>query len=378
MENNHLEKTRKREKTIIKTSIIGIIANAMLSVTKAIIGLLTNSIAIVLDAVNNLSDAASSLITIVGTKIARKRADKKHPFGHGRLEYFSATLISMLVLYAGITSLISSIKKIITPEVPDYTTISMIIVALAIVVKIVLGLFVSKIGKKVNSDSLANSGKDAILDSIISASTLVAALIFILFNISLEAYLGGIISLVIIKSGVQMLIETVSRLLGERTDVKLVQDIKNTVKGFKDVNGAYDLILNDYGPNSMQGSIHIDVPDTYTADQLDVLSRNIAIEVYKKHNVKLTAVGIYSINTHDERINAVRDDVVKIALSHEFVKQVHGFYLDDERKLMRFDVVISFNAKDREEVCDIVVKDVQSHYKGYELTVTLDGDFSEL
>ena len=184
-----------REKIIVRTSIIGIIANALLAGFKAFVGVVTGSIAIILDAVNNLSDALSSVITIIGTKIANKGQDKEHPLGHGRVEYLTAMIIAVIVLYAGITSLKESVMKIIHPELPEYTTASLIIVGAAIFVKIVLGLYVKRTGESVKSESLMNSGADALNDSIISASTLVAAIIFIVTGLSLEAYLGVIISL---------------------------------------------------------------------------------------------------------------------------------------------------------------------------------------
>ena len=255
-----LEKTNSsdssREKTIIRTSIIGIIANVFLAAFKAVIGIMTHSIAIVLDAVNNISDAGSSLITIVGTKLAGKEPDKKHPFGYGRIEYLSAMIISVIVLYAGITSFVESVKQIIHPETPEYNTVSLIIVAVAVVVKIL--------------------------------STLVAAGIFMIFHISLEAWLGAIISVVIIKSGIEMLQDTISKILGEQNDPELAREIKHTVTSFPDVQGAYDLVLNNYGPDAWNGSIHIEVPDTYTADQLDLLIRKIQMAVYKKHRVALS------------------------------------------------------------------------------------------
>ena len=164
-----------RNKVIVRTSVIGIIANVFLAGFKAVIGLTANSIAIVMDAVNNISDAASSVITIIGTKLAGREPNKKHPFGYGRIEYLSAMIISVLVLYAGVTAFVESVKKIINPEKPDYTAVSLIIVGVAVLVKVILGLFVKKTGKKVNSDSLVNSGSDALLDSVISASTLAAA-----------------------------------------------------------------------------------------------------------------------------------------------------------------------------------------------------------
>ena len=238
-------KQENRNKTIIKTSIIGILANVFLAAFKAFVGMTSNSIAIVMDAVNNLSDAASSVITIIGTKLAGREADKKHPFGYGRVEYLSAMVISLLVLYAGITAFVESVKKIIHPDVPDYSAAALIIVAVAVVVKIVLGIYVKRVGVRVNSDSLINSGEDAKLDSVISASTLAAAAIYLLFHVSLEAWLGAIIALVIVKAGIDMRKETLSKILGERADAKLAQEIKATVTGYPEISGAYDLVLHN-------------------------------------------------------------------------------------------------------------------------------------
>lgn len=367
-----------REKTIVRTSLIGIIANVFLAAFKAMIGAMTHSIAIVLDAVNNISDAGSSLITIVGTKLAGKEPDKKHPFGHGRIEYLSAMLISVIVLYAGLTSFVESVKRVLRPETPDYNTVSLLIVAVAVVVKIVLGRYVKSVGIKVHSDSLVNSGQDATLDSAISASTLVAAGIFLLFHVSLEAWLGAVISLVIIKSGVEMLRDTISQILGEHNDVELARAIRNTVTGFPDVQGAYDLVLNNYGPDVWNGSIHIEVPDTYSAAQLDQLIREITVKVLDEHHVILTAIGVYSVNTKDEEVIQMRRQVREIVLAHEYVRQMHGFYLLKERKTMRFDVVISFDAPNRGTVHEAVVSDVQKAFPDYELQVTMDMDFAEV
>ena len=365
-----------REKTIIRTSIIGIIANVFLAGFKAAIGLLSNSIAIILDAVNNISDAGSSLITIVGAKLAGREPDKKHPFGYGRVEYLSAMIISVIVLYAGITSLVESIKQIIHPETPDYSVVSLVIVAVAVVVKFFLGRYVKATGEKVNSDSLINSGEDARLDSVISASTLVAAVIFLISGMSLEAWLGAVISLIIIKSGVEMLKETVSRILGENNDPELAKAIKQTVRSFENVQGAYDLVLHNYGPDAWNGSIHIEIPDTYSADELDALIRDIEETVYREHNVILTAVGVYSMNTKNADIAETRKKVKDIALAHEHVKGMHGFYLDPEKKRMRFDVVISFDAEDRKAVYNAVVEDIRKAFPDYELRIAMDLDLS--
>ena len=371
------ELTAGRDKIIVRTSVIGILANVFLAFFKAVVGILSHSIAIVLDAVNNLSDATSSVITIIGVKLAGREADKKHPFGYGRIEYLTALVISMIVLYAGITSLTESIKKIIQPETPDYSAVALVIVGMGVVVKILLGRYVKGVGVKVNSDSLINSGEDARLDAIISASTLLAAAIYLIFHVSLEAWLGAIISAVIIRSGIGMLAETLSRLLGERADADLARAIKETVMEFGPVEGAYDLVLNNYGPDAYNGSIHVEVPDTFTANELDELLRSIQVEVYKKHRVILTAIGVYSVNTKDQEAIETRRAVSDMVFSHPHVTQMHGFYLNKEQKIIRFDIVVSFDAPNRHAVFDEAVAQVKAAYPDYQIVAALDTDFSD-
>ena len=366
-----------RDKIIIRTSVIGILANVFLAAFKAAVGLVTNSIAIILDAVNNLSDAGSSLITIVGTKLAAKQPDKKHPFGHGRIEYLSAMVIAVIVLYAGLTSFTESVKKIIHPDTPDYTVPALLIVASGVVVKILLGRYVKDIGTKVNSDSLVNSGEDASLDAIISASTLAAAVIFLVSGISLEAWLAAVISLIIICSGIGMLRETISRLLGEGADAELGRAIKATILSFPEVRGAYDLVLNNYGPDNFNGSIHIEVPDTFTALELDELIREITLKVYREHHVILTAIGVYSVNTGNDAAAQMREKIYSAASAHQYVTEVHGFYVNEEKKSIRFDLVISFDAPDRRAVCREVYDEIHAMYPDYELQIAQDTDFTE-
>ena len=372
-----MNRQTSRDKVIIRTSIIGILANVFLASFKAVVGLTANSIAIVMDAVNNLSDAASSVITIVGTKLAGKEADRKHPFGYGRIEYMSAMVISLLVLYAGITAFVESVKKIISPDTPDYSTAALVIVAVAVAVKIVLGRYVKSVGEKANSDSLINSGEDAVLDSVISAATLAAAAIYLMFGVSLEAWLGAAIALVIIRSGFEMLKDTLSKILGERADAQLARDIKQTIISYPEVSGAYDLIMHNYGPDSYNGSVHIEVPDTLSADDLDKLIRKISLDVYHKHDVILTAIGVYSINTKDPEAAAARERVWHIVSENPYVLQMHGFYLDKKEKILRFDIVVSFDAKDRKQVYKEICEKIQKEYPEYTLQVTMDTDFSE-
>ena len=366
-----------RNSTIIRTSITGIIANVLLAGFKAVVGLTANSVAIVLDAVNNISDAASSAITIVGTKLAGKEPDRKHPFGYGRIEYLSAMIISLLVLYAGITAFTESVKKIIDPVTPDYGAAARIIVGAAVVVKFVLGRYVKGVGERVNSDALINSGNDAVFDSIISVTTLVAAAIYLIFGVSLEAWLGALIAAWIIKAGFEMLKDTLSKILGERVDAELAQSIKKEILEFPEVHGVYDLVMHNYGPDSYNGSVHIEVPDTLSADELDKLLRRIQVQVYNEHDVILTAIGVYSYNTTDPDAVSARERVAAIMADEPYVLQMHGFYLDKAEKTVRFDIVISFDAKDRNAVYRSVSEKVGSEFPGYTLQIAMDTDFSE-
>ncbi|MCR5368410.1 cation diffusion facilitator family transporter, partial [Eubacterium sp.] len=336
-----------RDKIIVRTSIIGILTNVFLASFKAGIGLISNSIAVILDAVNNLSDALSSIITIVGTKLAGRLPDKKHPLGYGRMEYLTAMIVAGIVLYAGLTSAVESVKKIIHPEKADYSTISLVIIGVAVVVKIILGRYVKGQGEKVNSGSLIASGSDALFDAILSMSVLASAIIFILTGISLEAWVGVFISVIIIKSGIEMMIETVNEILGVRADKEVTDKIKKLMVEEPEVSGAYDLILYNYGPDKNYASVHIELPDTMTVKEVDKITRKLEKKVYKETGVILAGVGLYSINTSDDEtakiLNAVREKV----LSHEWAIQLHGFYLDIEEKEMRFDVVISFKVNAR-------------------------------
>ncbi len=371
------EVTVTREKKIIRTSLVGIAANLGLAGFKALIGLLSHSIAVVLDAVNNLTDALSSVITILGARYSAKPADKTHPFGHGRIEYFASELIAMLVLYAGITALIKSVKKIIHPEEPDYKIYGLIIIAVAVVVKVLLGAFFKKRGRETNSDALTNSGQDATLDAVISASTLVAALLNFIWGWQLEAWLGAIISVIIIRSGVQMLGDTLSQLLGKRADAELARSIKETVCGVEGVQGAYDLFLTDYGPDRTMGSVHVEVPDTLTALEIDALTHKVQTVCLEKTGVILTAVGIYAQNTQNDEAARVQAEVRRMVTAHDGVLQIHGFYLDAEQRTMRFDVILSFDLPDRQAAYEDILAEVRQAWPGWDVRITLDSDISD-
>ncbi len=369
--------TDPREKTIARVSLISILANVALAAFKAVAGLAASSISIILDAVNNLSDALSSIITIIGIKLAGKKPDKKHPYGHGRIEYISASIISAIILYAGFTALKESIVKIIHPTRPNYSNLTLIILATAILVKLLLASFVKKAGKKAMSKALEASGDDARNDALLSASVLASALVMRFFGLSLEAYVSVLISVFIIKSGIEMLKDTFDDILGARVSSKTAKAIKETVCQVPGVYGAYDLFLNDYGPKRLQGSIHIEVDDTMIAAQIDELSNKVMLEVFNKHGVILTAVGIYSRNTNDQEATAAKEKVLNILENYKDVLQMHGFYLNREVKIIKFDVIISFEAKDREAEYAQILQEVSREFPGYSVKINLDTDMSD-
>lgn len=361
-----------RQAKIVKTSIIGIVVNLILVAFKAAIGILTNSIAITLDAVNNLTDALSSIITIIGAKLAGRAPDKKHPYGYGRIEYFSSVIIAAIVLWAGITAFMESWPKIFTPDVTHYTTVSLIIIAVAVVVKILLGQYVKRVGESINSQALVASGSDALFDAILSLSTLIAAIVSIFFHISLEGILGVIISIVIIKASIDMLRETVDSMIGARVDSELSKKIKDSICEIPGVYGAYDLSLHNYGPESMQGSVHIEVDDTLTALDIHNLTREIQGKIHSEYSIGLT-VGIYAKNDKYEYIRKYLDEIVS---EYSEILETHGFIVLEDNNIVMFDIIVDFDA-DREKVKKELLEKLKSKYPEFTYYIVDDYDISD-
>ena len=365
-----------REKTIVRTSVVGIITNVLLAAFKAAVGLISNSIAVTLDAVNNLSDALSSVVTIIGAKLGAKAPDKKHPLGYGRIEYLSTMIVAAIVLYAGITSLVESIKKIIHPEEAEYGAVTLIILAVAIIVKLVLGAFVKRRGKKVNSGALIASGSDATFDAILSASVLASAIVYLIWGVSLEAYVGVVIAGFIIKAGIEMMIETVNDMIGRRADPEESAKIKELLGEEPEVLGAYDLTLYNYGPARTYASVHLELPDTMTVDEVDRLSRRVQTKIFRETGVILTGIGVYSFNTADDEAAAIREAVRSTVMAHEWALQMHGFYADTQAKTLRFDAVVSFDI-DRAEALGIMTREIGELYPDYTVQIVPDTDVTD-
>ncbi len=370
------EKKTNRTKEIVKVSFRGIGVNLVLVVFKAVVGLLANSIAVVLDAVNNLSDALSSIITIIGTKIAGKGADKKHPYGHGRVEYITSSIIAVIMLAAGVTALKESIEKIITPTKTDFKIYSVIIIAAAVGAKIVLGLYFRKKGKQFSSSSLISSGTDALFDAVLSTATLVSAVVAIGWGYNIEGFLGVGISVFILKAGIEVMRDAISELIGVRIDSELAEGIKSKIASFEEIHGVYDLILHTYGPGQLIGAVHVEIDDDLTARQIDTLTRRITADVYHTFGVILT-VGIYASNTSDDISKTIRKAAEEKIREYPQILQMHGFYMEHEAKVVSLDIILDFKEKNPKEISEKICAALQSEFPEYRFYVNLDRDFSD-
>ena len=366
---------KNREKKIIKVSFIGIFTNILLVIAKIFVGLIAKSTAVITDAINNLADAFSSIVTIVGTKLSNKKPTKRHPYGYGRIEHLTSIIVAVIVLIAGITAVKESIDKIIEPGDTTFEWYSLLILGLGIFVKLGLGLFTKKSGKKLNSDALIASGSEALYDSIVSIMTLVSAIIIYLGGWNVEGYLGVIISALIIKTGCEILVESISNIIGERIDNDLSKKIKNTVNSFEGVHGAYDLLLNKYGPEKIIGSIHIEVDDNMKAFEIHRLTQQIASKVYDEFGIALT-IGIYASNETDPISQKIKSRIKELIKDNPNIIQLHGFYLDKLYKKITFDLVFNFKEDNREKIVNELVGKLENEFD-YQFFINIDTYYSD-
>ena len=358
-----------RDRLIVRTSLVAIGTNLCLVAFKMAVGLLANSIAIVLDAMNNLSDALSSVITILGTKLAGRPPDKKHPFGYGRMEYLTGILIAGIILFAGVNFAVTSVQKIITPDLPHYSLLTVGIVAVAIVTKLLLGAYTKKMGRKTGSDALVASGTDATFDAVISAGTLVGALV-------IDGWIGCVISLVILKAGLELLLDTLSSIVGRRADSQLSQEIKQRLCTVDGILGAYDLVLHNYGPTRAMGSVNVAVWDWRTAAELHTLSKQAQALIWAEYHVFLY-IGFYAVNTQDNALRALEDQIRTECQASPQVLSIHAFFEEKETGTISFDAVIDFSCRDSLGLVRQIEADLAQKHPGRHFTIKVDRAYSD-
>ena len=371
------EVSMERRKKIITAGIVGIIVNAVLSGFKYFVGRAVHSVSMTTDAINNFSDALSSLITIIGTQLAGKEPDRKHPFGYGRIEHISTLFISILIVYAGISALQESVSKLISPETPEHSAVSLTVIGVALAVRFLLGLYTKRQGKKLDADALCASGQDALNDCIVSAAILAAAVFYLFTGINIESYLGIIMSVIIIKAGIGVMKDTVSGILGERISPELADRVKGVISSFPEVKSVHDLIIHSYGVDRLLGSVHIQIPEVMRAAWIDNLEHHITDRVYAETGVQLTGISVYSVNMSDEETLSAYEKVKEMIDRHGDVANFHGFYIDHFDKVIRFDVIYDFETKDKKERCETLRQEVAQAYPEYDVQITLEYDFSE-
>ena len=368
--------TISRFKDVIIVSVVGIVVNVLLGVIKIIVGKLANSVAVISDAVNNFTDSVSSLVTIVAMAISGKGATKKHPFGFGRIEYFSSIIIAVLVLFTGVEFLIESVKKILHPVATAYTTVTLVLLIIAIVAKILLGLYTKRSGKKLNSPNLVASGQDALSDAIITGVTLVAAVVSLIWpNLHIDGWVGALVSLFVLKAGLEILFDVISKLMGARPDGEVAEQIMDEIRSTDGILGAYDLILHEYGPNVYIGDVNVELEDNLTIQEAYVITKPLGVKIQENYGVFMY-FGFYSVNTRDPEIVGMRAVLLEKAMSYEDILQIHAFYVDKESKFMSFDVVFDFDCKDQLGIMQELREYLQEKYPGYRVEMLPDRDFT--
>lgn len=365
-----------RSSRILRTSVVGVVANVLLAAAKALVGLLAHSVAITLDAVNNLTDALSSVITIVGLRLASKPADREHPYGHGRIEYLTAIVIAALVMGAGLSSLWESIRQIGSPGHADYEPAMLLVIAVAVVVKLALARLYRRVGKEVSSDSLVASGSDAGFDALISVGTLVSAGASMAWGVELDAWLGIVIAVAIVKGGWDLLQRPVNSLVGAPQDEALCRAIDADVEAFPGVQGAYDLVLHSYGPGHCLGSVNVGVADTMSAHEIGDLTHRIKRLVRTKYGIDLT-VGVHPIVTGDPELMAQVRRVRDICSSYLGVRQVHGIYIDPHDRDLSVDVIADFDVSNPQYLRAEIASRLEEAWPGYDVQVDVDRDYSQ-
>ena len=338
-------------------------------------GTAANSIAIISDAINNFSDSISSVVTIATMAIVGKGATKKHPFGFGRVEYFSSMIIAVLVLVTGGQFFIESVKKIINPEVSTYSTIGLVLLGVAIVAKILLGLYTKASGKKNNSPNLEASGQDALSDAIITGVTLIAALVTRFTGIVIDGWVGAVVSLFVLKAGLEIVFDVISKLMGDRPEPELADQIMEDIRNTEGVTGAYDLILHNYGPNIYIGNVNIELDESLTIQEAYKVTHPLSIEIFNKYGV-FFYFGFYSVNVHDDTVRNMRNAITAKLLEDKDVLQIHAFYVDTYEKHMSFDAVLSFDVKEANAKAKELKKLVKDMYPDYDITIVPDRDFT--
>ena len=321
--------------------IVGIVCNLLLCGFKLLAGILAGSLAMIADAFNNLSDAGSAIVTLIGFKLAGAPADEDHPFGHGRMEYLSAMGVAVLIILAGFELATSAFDKIIHPAASEFSLISVIILAVSIGVKLWMAFFNRRIGKKIRSDALCAAGVDSRNDVICTGVVLVSSILGIWLPVSIDGYVGMAVALFVIWSGFTVIKDTVSPLLGQAPDPELVQNIQQTVLSYDGVVGIHDLIVHDYGPGRIIVSLHAEVPEDQPISKSHDVIDNIEMELQERFNI-LSCIHMDPVDTDNPETLRLKAVVIRLMNEVDESLTLHDFRVvsGDTHTNLLFDLVV--------------------------------------
>lgn len=336
-----------REGTVVTVSGLNILVNLIFAAIKVVIGLAVSSIAIVSEGVNNATDSATSLITIVGTKLSAKHPTEKHPFGFGRIEYLTSLLISVLILFTGAELMESSVKRIFEPQEMSISYVTMAIIAVSALVKLALGLYTIKEGRRVDSSSLVALGTECRSDSVVSVITLVTALVFLVFHVSLDAYAGIIMSLIVLKAGFEVLKETLSDILGQAGEKELAQELYRIIRAEPLVLNAADMMLHNYGPDSYSGSVNVEIDHSKTVEEVYAALHELQLRIMHEKHITMV-FGIYAVDRDHAQIRQLREQVAAFVREQKHVTSYHALYIHPNGKDLYVDLVVDYDLADWE------------------------------
>lgn len=372
-------KVRQQYGTV--SGIIGIVVNLILFIIEIILGVLTNSIAIIGDAVHNLADVTSSIVTLVGFKLSNRPADKEHPFGHGRMEYISALVVSFLILVVGLQFVKTSFDRILYPQEVSYNIVTLLIIICAIPLKLWLSYFNKSLGKIINSATLEASGADALNDVAILGGVIISLAAGYAFKVDIDGYVGLVVAVFILLSGLSLVKETLNPLLGQAPDPELVKEIKTSVTKYDHILGIHDLIIHNYGPGRSMASLHAEVPYNISIMKIHEVIDRAEKELSKKLNMFIV-IHMDPVYTDSKEVNDARKTVVKVLQQFPIVDSLHDFRIvgEGENKNLIFDIVISFDNKVSDEEEEKLKLDIDAAVKvehpGYDTVITIDRDYT--
>ncbi len=367
-----------REKYGVLGGTVGIVTNIILACAKLIIGTFSGSISITADAVNNFSDAGSSIITLIGFKMANKPADTSHPFGHGRIEYISGLIVAFIVLIFGVELMKSSVERIINPTEIIYSTWAIIVLVLSIAGKLWLGLFNRKLGKAINSTAMTAVFTDCLSDSGATLVTIVSMLLARFAGLNIDGVLGAIVAVIIIVAGINIIKDTLSPLLGEAPDKELVKNLAETILSFDKVVGIHDLIIHNYGSVKTFGSVHVEVPADEDVLLTHEIMDNIELEIKKKFGIELVA-HCDPIETNNESVSQNKAMLIEIIKTINDKLTIHDFRMvsGPTHTNLIFDVVVPYDVKmSEDETIKLISEKVKVHSPQCNCVITVDRDYS--